>query len=131
MLAFIKDGCPCSEAAEPYFHQLHAAYGSRAGFLGVIDGDVAAARDWSVRHATPYPVLADPNRRHRDGLCGQAVGLPDAGDAGREHRKAMARLRSHDVDRGRWPLGQADPDWTKSAARYARRPTDMVSGCEF
>jgi peroxiredoxin len=63
VLFFIQDGCPCSEAADPYFRQLHAAYGSRASFLGVIDGDLTAAREWSARHGTPYPILADPERR--------------------------------------------------------------------
>jgi peroxiredoxin len=63
VLVFIKDGCPCSEAAEPYFHRLHAAYGSRVAFLGVIDGDRSDARGWADRHRTPYPVLADPDLR--------------------------------------------------------------------
>ncbi|WZO98327.1 redoxin domain-containing protein [Isosphaeraceae bacterium EP7] len=62
VLVFIKDGCPCSEAAEPYFRRIHAAYGANASILGVIDGDLATARDWARRHGTPYPVLADPDR---------------------------------------------------------------------
>jgi peroxiredoxin len=63
VLVFIKDGCPCSESAEPYFQRLHAAYGARASFLGVIDADPSTARDWASRHATPYPVLSDPDLR--------------------------------------------------------------------
>jgi peroxiredoxin len=63
VLVFLKDGCPCSEAAEPFFHRLHAAYGTRVAFLGVIDGDRSDARGWADRHRTPYPVLADPDRR--------------------------------------------------------------------
>jgi peroxiredoxin len=63
VLFFIKDGCPCSEAAEPFFHRLHAAYGARAAFLGVIDGDRSVAREWAGRHRSPYPVLADPDLR--------------------------------------------------------------------
>ncbi len=63
VLIFIKDGCPCSESAEPFFHRLHAAYGECAAFLGVIDGDRAAARSWADRHGSPYPVLADPDLR--------------------------------------------------------------------
>lgn len=60
VIYFIQDGCPCSEAADPYFRRVQAAYGTRASFLGVIDGDEAAARDWSARHQTPFPILADP-----------------------------------------------------------------------
>jgi peroxiredoxin len=63
VLFFIQDGCPCSEAAEPYFRRLQAAYGRDAAFLGVIDGDIATARDWAARHETPYPILADSGRR--------------------------------------------------------------------
>jgi hypothetical protein len=63
VLVFIQDGCPCSEAAEPCFRKLHDAYGARAAFLGVVDGDVGVARDWSARHGSPYAILADPDRR--------------------------------------------------------------------
>jgi hypothetical protein len=34
-LTFARDGCPCSEAAQPFFDRLHAAYPG-AGFFGVI-----------------------------------------------------------------------------------------------
>ena len=60
VLFFIKDGCPCSELAEPYFHRLHAAYGTRAAFIGVIEGMASVAGEWARRHRSPYPVLADP-----------------------------------------------------------------------
>jgi peroxiredoxin len=63
VLFFIQDGCPCSEAAERHFQRMQAAYGEWVSFLGVIDGDTATARGWSERHGTPYPVLADPERR--------------------------------------------------------------------
>jgi peroxiredoxin len=63
VLFFIQDGCPCSEAAERQFQRVQAAYGKWVSFLGVIDGDAATARGWSERHGTPYPVLADPERR--------------------------------------------------------------------
>jgi len=62
VLFFIQDGCPCSEAAEPYFQRLHAAHGRDVAFLGVIDGDLKTARDWARGHETPYPILADPGR---------------------------------------------------------------------
>ncbi len=63
VLFFIQQDCPCSEAAEPFFHRLHTAYGTGAAFYGVIDGDGTAAREWARRHRSPYPVLADPDLR--------------------------------------------------------------------
>jgi peroxiredoxin len=63
ILIFIKDGCPCSELAEPYFRRLHAIYGAGAVFLGVIDGEATVAHGWSGRHHSPFPVLADPDLR--------------------------------------------------------------------
>jgi peroxiredoxin len=63
VLFFIQNGCPCSEAADPYFGRLANAYASRASFLGIIDGDSSSARAWSDRHRTPYPLLADPEQR--------------------------------------------------------------------
>lgn len=61
VLVFIKDGCPCSTSAEPFYARLHDAYGARATFLGVIDGDRSVASRWVDDHGTPYPVLADPS----------------------------------------------------------------------
>lgn len=69
VLIFIQDGCPCSEAAEPYFHRLHAAYGDRVTILGVVDGDRSVADDWSKRRRAPYPILADPDHLIID-ACG-------------------------------------------------------------
>src|SRR5690242_20715938 len=47
---FIQDGCPCSEAADPYFRKLQEAYGRDVAFLGVIGSDLATARDWQAQH---------------------------------------------------------------------------------
>jgi len=63
VLFFIQEGCPCSELADPYFRGLHAAYGERVAFLGVIDGDLATAKDWSSRHHSPYTIVADPDQK--------------------------------------------------------------------
>ncbi|CAN5909621.1 hypothetical protein BH23PLA1_BH23PLA1_10410 [soil metagenome] len=61
LIVFIKDGCPCSTSAEPFFQRLFDAYGDRVRFLGVIDGDRETARSWADRHGTPYPLLLDPD----------------------------------------------------------------------
>lgn len=61
VLIFIKDKCPCSAAAEPYYAQLHRAYGEVLNFVGVIDGDLDVAQEWRSFHKTPYPILCDPD----------------------------------------------------------------------
>jgi peroxiredoxin len=63
VLTFIKDGCPCSEAAEPFFDRLFAAYRDEIRFLGVIDADVSRAKEWAKQNLVPYPILADPESR--------------------------------------------------------------------
>lgn len=62
VLFFIQDGCPCSEAAEPYFQRLAAAYGAHVRFFGIVEGEPDVADRWRREHQTPYPVLADPER---------------------------------------------------------------------
>jgi peroxiredoxin len=62
VLVFIKDGCPCSKSAEPFFRRLHASGRGWVRFLGVIDGDEDVARRWVAENGTPYSVLADPRR---------------------------------------------------------------------
>jgi peroxiredoxin len=59
VLIFIKDGCPCSAAAEPFFRRLYAAYGQFVTFVGVIDGDRSTASRWVAEHGTPFPVFFD------------------------------------------------------------------------
>ena len=127
---FIQDGCPCSEAADPHFRRLRDAYGDRAAFLGVIDADLATARDWAARHATPYPILADP-RRELIAAC-------------RVGRSASALLVA--------PGGRVEALWpgysagmlAEVGARLARRaaraevpldtrdaPRELTAGCRF
>jgi peroxiredoxin len=59
-LLFIKDGCPCSVAAGPFYNRLHEAYGSRVRFFGVIDEDVGVARRWARAQRVAFPILGDP-----------------------------------------------------------------------
>jgi hypothetical protein len=63
LLVFIKNGCPCSVELEPFFHRLERAYADIVRFAGVIDGDVRTARRYAEANATPYPILADPERQ--------------------------------------------------------------------
>jgi peroxiredoxin len=59
-IVFIKDGCPCSDQAAPYFQRLQELYEGHARVVGIIDGDVEVARRWASDHKTCYPVLPDP-----------------------------------------------------------------------
>ena len=61
VMIFIKQGCPCSVAAQPYFNRLAAAFGGKANVVGVIDGDAGAAAAWGSVHKVRYPILADPD----------------------------------------------------------------------
>lgn len=61
VVVFIKQGCPCSNEAEPFFRRLHEALGTEVGFLGVIDGNPSVALSWVNKYQTPYPILADPD----------------------------------------------------------------------
>jgi hypothetical protein len=63
VLIFIKKGCPCSVELEPFFHRLERAYADVVRFAGVIDADVPAAQHYAEVNATPYPILADPDRQ--------------------------------------------------------------------
>ncbi|APW62843.1 peroxiredoxin family protein [Paludisphaera borealis] len=59
VLAFIKEGCPCSIESQPYFNRLFEAYGAKVPFFGVIDGPVNRAGKWGrVNHAA-FPILSD------------------------------------------------------------------------
>ncbi|MDG3008325.1 peroxiredoxin family protein [Paludisphaera mucosa] len=59
LLTFIKKGCPCSEAAQSFFNQLHAAY-PKVSMWGVIDQDLEKAKEWAGRFHVPYPLLVAP-----------------------------------------------------------------------
>ena len=62
VLTFVKLGCPCSEAAQPFFNRLHAALPD-VPFLGVIDVDAEKAKAWAGRFHVAYPLLLDPSYR--------------------------------------------------------------------
>ena len=63
LLVFIKKGCPCSVELEPFFHRLERSYADVVCVAGVIDADVRSARHYAEANATPYPILADPERQ--------------------------------------------------------------------
>jgi peroxiredoxin len=60
VLVFIKDGCPCSIAAQHYFDRIAQTYIGSVRFLGVIDGPPEVARAWGEKYHVTFPILADP-----------------------------------------------------------------------
>jgi peroxiredoxin len=60
VMIFIKIGCPCSVAAQAYFNQVMSAYRGHAHFVGVIDGDIEAARRWAKANRVKHLLLLDP-----------------------------------------------------------------------
>jgi peroxiredoxin len=62
VLVFIKKDCPCSVEFEPFFQRLSRAYDEAVQFVGVIDGNVDAARRYAEANKVPYPVLADAEK---------------------------------------------------------------------
>jgi hypothetical protein len=85
LLVFIKQGCPCSVELEPFFHRLERAYSDVVRVAGVIDAEVPTARRYAEANATPYPILADPQRQliHRlraeNGAYVALLALPGVG----------------------------------------------------
>ena len=63
VLVFIKDGCPCSRAADPFLGRMQAAGRGWVPFFGVIDGDLGVAGRWAGRMNTAFPILADPEMK--------------------------------------------------------------------
>jgi peroxiredoxin len=61
VLVFVKDGCPCSEAAQPFLNALRDAYGDRANFAAVFDGDGDAATRWAKANHARFTMLPDPS----------------------------------------------------------------------
>jgi peroxiredoxin len=59
VLVFIKEGCPCSLGAQPWFNQLFDAHGADARFFGIIDADLEQGKDWARKSPTPFPLLCD------------------------------------------------------------------------
>jgi peroxiredoxin len=130
VLVFIKDGCPCSASAAPYFNALHDRYGGRLHLIGVIDGDAALARRWGSANGVLFPIMPD-------------TGLEIAKSYGATNSAFVAL-----VD----PQGQVDELWpgysatmledlnrraaamaglTKETIETADAPEELYSGCPF
>ncbi len=129
LLTFIKIGCPCSEAAQPYFNRLQADYPG-ARILGVIDGQRGPAEVWAKRIKIAYPYLIDPDLKlvREYGVENSAYTVLIAQDG---------RIAMH------WPgysesvLGELNArlaTLTHSATKpidVADAPTELYTGCPY
>ena len=130
VLVFIKDGCPCSRSADPFFQRIQAAGRGWVPFFGVIDGDLSIARKWIDQTGAVFPILADPDLKivHAFGVENSAyVALVNPG--GRIEKlwpgysqtmlKELAQLMSRWVKPGMEPFDVSDA------------PTDLYTGCPY
>lgn len=62
-LIFTIHDCPCSIDAQPFFNQLHAAYGKKVSFVGICRDSQLDASNYVVNMTVPYPMLRDTDKR--------------------------------------------------------------------
>jgi len=60
LVVMVKDGCPCSMEAQPFFNQLAKAYGSKAQFVGVTDAAKYNASKFHDDFNVPYTLVSEP-----------------------------------------------------------------------
>ena len=59
---FVKEGCPCSFDAEPFFKELGRKFRKDVDFVCITNAKREKAKDWAGRQAPPYPVCYDPEQ---------------------------------------------------------------------
>lgn len=59
-IVFIKDSCPCSYAAQPFFQRLYDGFDQKVPFIGITDGTEAQGREWKAHFQQTFPMIADP-----------------------------------------------------------------------
>lgn len=59
VLVFVKNECPCSLEAQPFFNRMAKAFGGDVQFMAAIDADSRDAAAYAEFTVTPYRVLAD------------------------------------------------------------------------
>ncbi len=63
LVYFVKDGCPCSFDAEPFFKELGRRFRNTVDFVCITNAVRAKAKDWAGRQAPPYAVAYDPDQK--------------------------------------------------------------------
>ncbi len=130
IVIFIKESCPCSEEAEPFFRKLYDAVAGKIQIVGVIDGNLTAAMNWANSHKTPYPVLTDPASQIIKGL-------------GAENSAYVALVNSEGITERLWP-GYSAPMLKELVEKVGEivgqtvgpidvtgAPSELYSGCPY
>ncbi|SIO59536.1 Peroxiredoxin [Singulisphaera sp. GP187] len=129
ILTFVKEGCPCSDAAQPFFNELHAAY-PRVSIRGVINVAAEPAKRWADKFHVTYPLLLDPNEEL-------------VRDYGVENSAYVVLIGSNGEIAKHWPgysesmlreLGSLTAKMTGSPEKslsFADAPTDLYTGCPY
>lgn len=63
VLVMIKDGCPCSIEAQPFFNELASHFSGKATFVGVTDAPWREASKYKDDFAVPFPILMEPGMK--------------------------------------------------------------------
>lgn len=63
VLYFIKIGCPVNQRAIPHFNNLAKTYKDKATLIGVINGDMKAAKKWAEQNKSPINLVVDPDQK--------------------------------------------------------------------
>lgn len=62
-LVFIKDNCPCSILAQPFFQRLYDAFGGKVAFIGITDGTLDQGKEWKAHFQMTFPLVSDPDKK--------------------------------------------------------------------
>jgi peroxiredoxin len=129
LLTFIKVGCPCSEAAQSFFNELHAAYPGVA-MRGVIDAEAEKARAWAGRFHAAYPLLLDPGEdlvRDYGAENSAYVVVVDPGGAIVEHWPGYSGPMLRELGALMARLSGAD----EKPLDFPDAPEDLYTGCPY
>lgn len=62
VMVFIKNSCPCSIDAQPFFNELSRMYGNKVQFWGVINGEKKDAEAYVRYNRVPFPAMVDTDQ---------------------------------------------------------------------
>lgn len=129
LLTFTKVGCPCSEAAQPFFNQLASAF-PRVAVLGVVNAEHGPASLWLSKIKPTYPHLLDPELslvRGNRVMNSVYVVLIDTQGRVQEHWPGISQAMLEELAA---KLG----DSTSAACAnldFRLAPVEMYSGCPY
>lgn len=66
LVVTIKDGCPCSIEAQPFFNQMVKDYEGKFSILGVTDAPRIKAEKYKMDFDVQFPVVTEPGRKTFD-----------------------------------------------------------------